>query len=121
MLSMVSAQELEKNKIWKNVVPYQKGLSFVQNIQGDWGLHQENKTLLVPAIYDTIYSLDQVTFDPTLFSFEHVYTNFFITEKGEAHSLWNLDGEQIFTVNSIMNRIMGDVVLVRKAAAWGLP
>lgn len=120
VLSIVSAQEMEKNKIWKSVASYQKGLSFVQNIQGNWGLCKENKTLLVPAVYDTIYSLDKVTFDPAMFSFEHVYTDFFITEKGEEHSLWNLKGAQIFTANSIMNRIMGDMLLVRKDGAWGL-
>jgi len=70
--------------------------------------------------YDTLLPLDIINFNPKDYSTEHIHTSYIIGKKGTDQILLNLKGETLLTVNSIMPRLMGDIVLVRKEAFWGL-
>ncbi|MBL4649743.1 MAG: WG repeat-containing protein [Aureispira sp.] len=116
----LNAQQVHQNSRMKRIIDFDQQHYFAQNKKGRWGMCLANGRPVVPMNYDTLLALDIVNFNPKDYSMEHIRTNYLIGKKGADQVLLNLKGEILLTVNSIMPRMMGDVILVRKGAAWGL-
>lgn len=116
----LNAQQMHQNPRMKQIIDFDQQHYFAQNQKGKWGLCLENGRPIVAMQYDTLLALDIINFNPKDYSMEHIHTNYLIGKKGEDQILLNLKGEVLLTVNSIMPRLMGDVVLVRKGRNWGL-
>jgi hypothetical protein len=116
----LNAQQAHQNPRMKQVIDFDQQYYFAQNQRGQWGMCLANGRAVVPMNYDTLLSLDIVNFDHKDYSMEYIHTKYLIGKKGENQLLLNLKGEVLLRVNSIMPRLMGDVILVRKGASWGL-
>jgi hypothetical protein len=116
----LNAQQIHQNPRMKQIIDFDQEHYFAQNQKGKWGMCLANGRSVVSMSYDTLLALDIVNFNPKDYSMKHIHTNFLIGKKGADQILLNLKGETLLTVNSIMPRMMGDVILVRKGAAWGL-
>lgn len=117
---VVEAQQIHQNPRMKQIIDFDQQHYFVQHKKGKWGMCLSNGRTIVPMTYDTLFALDIIKFDPKDYSMEHIHTNYLIGKKGADQVLINLKGETLLTVNSIMPRLMGEVILVRKGASWGL-
>ncbi len=116
----LNAQQVHQNPRMKRIIDFDQQHYFAQNQKGKWGMCLANGRSVVSMNYDTLLALDIINFNPKDYSMEHIHTNYLIGKKGADQILLNLKGETLLTVNSIMPRMMGDVILVRKGAAWGL-
>lgn len=116
----LNAQQVHQNPRMKRIIDFDQQHYFAQNQKGNWGMCLANGRAVVPMNYDTLLALDIINFNPKDYSMEHIHTNYLIGKKGADQILLNLKGETILTVNNIMPRMMGDVILVRKGASWGL-
>lgn len=116
----LNAQQVHQNPRMKRIIDFDQKHYFAQNQKGKWGLCLANGRAVVSMNYDTLQALDIINFNPKDYSTERIHTNFLIGKKGADQVLLNLKGEKVLTVNSIMPRLMGDVILVRKGASWGL-
>lgn len=116
----LNAQQVHQNPRMKRIIDFDQQHYFAQNQKGKWGMCLASGRAVISMNYDTLLSLDVLNFNPRDYSMECIHTNYFIGKKGADQILLNLKGETVLTVNSIMPRMMGDVILVRKGASWGL-
>lgn len=116
----LQAQKVHQNPRMKRIIDFDQQHYFAQNQKGNWGMCLANGRAVVSMKYDTLLALDIIKFNPKDYTMEHIHTNYLIGKKGADQILLNLKGETLLTVNSIMPRLMGDVILVRKGASWGL-
>lgn len=116
----LAAQQMHQNPRMQQIIDFDQQHYFAQHKKGKWGMCLANGRAVVPMAYDTLFALDIIKFDPKDYSMEHIHTNYLIGKKGADQVLINLKGETLLTVNSIMPRLMGDIILVRKGATWGL-
>lgn len=117
---VLNAQQMHQNPRMKQIIDFDAQYYFAQNQKGQWGMCLANGRSVVPLSYDTLLTLDIVNFNPKDYSMEYIHTNYLIGKKGGEQILLNLKGEKLLTVNSIMPRMMGDVILVRQGTSWGL-
>jgi hypothetical protein len=116
----LNAQQVHQNPRMKRIIDFDQQHYFAQNQKGKWGMCLANGRAVVSMNYDTLSALDIINFNPKDYSMERIHTNYLIGKKGADQILLTLKGETVLTVNSIMPRMMGDVILVRKGASWGL-
>jgi len=116
----LNAQQIHQNPRMQQIVDFDQQYYFAQNQKGKWGMCLANGRTVVSMNYDTLLSLDIIKFNRKDYSMERIHSNYLIGKKGVDQILLNLKGETVLTVNSIMPRMMGDVILVRKEATWGL-
>lgn len=117
---VLQAQQVHQNPRMQRVIDFDQQHYFAKNQKGKWGMCLANGRPIVAMNYDTLLALDIINFNPKDYSMEHIHTNYLIGKKGNEQVLLNLKGEALLRVNSIMPRLMGDVILVRKGAFWGL-
>lgn len=117
---VLQAQQIHQNPRMKQIIDFDQQHYFAQNKKGKWGMCLANGRSVISITYDTLFALDIIKFNPKDYSLEHTHTNYLIGKKGANQILVNLRGEELLTVNSIMPRLMGEVILVRKGTSWGL-
>ncbi len=115
------SQKINNNTHFQKVISFNQDFFFGQSESGKWGLCHKEAYFVINAVFDTIYPLCQVSFNPETYDLTYQKTDFIIGEKDNKHLLFSLEGNQIISVDGIMPRLMkNNIVLVKNKNYWGL-
>ena len=115
------SQKTHVNPNLKTIIDFDQNHYFGQSTSGQWGLYNSDATYVIQANYDTLLPLCKVEFNPKTYYSKYIKTNYILGRKGRKHSLFNIQGDHIITVDGIIPRLMeNNIVLVKKNGLWGL-